>query len=165
MNHVSRRVFLGTAFAVALCRGAKAGQDASVAQGGRVALKGYDPVSYFTDGKPEQGSKEFTFAYDDATYWFKSADHRDKFAADPAHYAPQFDGYCTVQLSWGHKVEHDPQAWTITNGKLYVFAIQKGVKKFQSETAAIVEKAKENWPKVRNQETEPPKDPPSPGHS
>ena len=165
MNHVSRRVFLGAAFSVALFRGAKAQQDAIAAQGGRVALKGYDPVSYFTDGKPEQGSKEFSFAYDDATYWFKSADHRDKFAADPEHYAPQFDGYCAVQLSRGHKVEADPQAWTITDGKLYVFSVQKGVKKFQSETLAIVDKAKENWPKLRNQETEPSKDPTSPGHS
>ena len=67
-----------------------------------LAISGFDPVAYFTDGKPEKGSKDFTFAFDDTTYWFKSAAHRDKFAADPEHYAPQFDGYCAIQLSRGH---------------------------------------------------------------
>ena len=164
MSNYSRRVFVLAAIAIALCGAAQA-QPTKAGTGERVALKGYDPVAYFKDGKPEQGSKEFTFAYDDTTYWFKSADHRDKFASDPEHYAPQFDGYCAVQLSWGHKVEADPQAWAITDGKLYVFSIKKGVKKFESETVAIVDKAKENWPKLRNQKTEPFKGPPSPGHS
>ena len=169
MSGLSRRIFLSAVIGLALCGGfaSRGGVWAQNAGGPspRVALKGYDPVAYFTDGKPEKGSKDFTFAYDDATYWFKSAGHRDKFASDPEHYAPQFDGYCAVQLSWGHKVEADPQAWTITDGKLYVFSVKKGVKKFKSETVAIVEKAKENWPKLRDQKAEPSKGPPSPGHS
>ena len=102
-------------------------------------------MSYFTEGKPEKGSSEFTFAFDDTNYWFKSAEHRAKFAADPERYAPQFDGYCAVQLSRGHKVEADPEAWTITNGKLYVFSGKRGVPIFQQQTAGIVEKAGENW--------------------
>ncbi len=136
--------------AVALCGSASA-QNAMPGGGARVALKGYDPVAYFTDGKPEKGSKEFTFAFDDTTYWFKSAAHRDKFAANPEQYAPQFDGYCAIQLSRGHKVEADPEAWTITNGKLYVFSLKKGVPKFRKESVAIAEKANENWPKFHKQ--------------
>lgn len=145
MIDLSRRAFVSAVMAVALCGSASAQQ---AVPGGepRVALKGYDPISYFTDGKPEQGSKEFTFAFDDTTYWFMSAEHRDKFASDPERYAPQFDGYCAIQLSRGHKVEADPQAWAITNGKLYVFSMVKGIKKFQHESVAIIEKAKENWP-------------------
>jgi YHS domain-containing protein len=117
--------------------------------GQRVALKGYDPISYFTDGKPEKGSSEFTFAFDDTTYWFKNAEHRDKFAADPERYAPQFDGFCALQLSRGRKVEADPEAWTITNGKLYVFSGKGGVPKFQEQPVAIAEKASENWHQLR----------------
>jgi YHS domain-containing protein len=149
MSDLSRRAFVSAAVTIALCGSASAQQ--ALPSGPRVALKGYDPVSYFTDGKPEHGSKEFTFAYDDTTYWFKSAAHRDKFAANPEHYAPQFDGYCAIQLSRGLKVEADPEAWAITNGKLYVFSLKKGVKKFRSESVAIAEKAKENWPKLRTQ--------------
>lgn len=127
---------------VALC-GSGSAQNL-VGSNSRVALKGYDPVSYFTDGKPEQGSKEFTFAYDDTSYWFKNAEHRDMFASDPERYAPQFDGYCAIQLSRGHRVEADPEAWAITNGKLYVFSMRKGVAKFNGETAEILQKANEN---------------------
>ena len=146
MGDLSRRSFVGLALAVAMCRPAAAQPAHSTA---RVALKGYDPISYFTDGKPEQGSKDFTFAYDDTTYWFKNAEHRDKFAADPERYAPQFDGYCAIQLSHGTKAEADPEAWTITGGKLYVFSKKPGIQKFARESVAIIEKAKENWPQLR----------------
>src|SRR3984893_234055 len=77
----------------------------------RLALSGYDPVSYFTDGHPEKGSAEYQASYDDATYWFKNAEHRATFIADPDRYAPLFRGYCTVTLSHGAKLEADPEAW------------------------------------------------------
>ncbi len=149
MRDLSRRYFVSLVVAGAIYRGTATAQNASPVAGTRVALKGYDPVSYFTDGKPEQGSGEFTFAFDDATYWFKSAEHRAKFAADPEHYAPQFDGYCALQLSRGLKVEADPEAWTITGDKLYVFAGKGGVPKFQEQPVAIAQKAGENWNQLR----------------
>jgi YHS domain-containing protein len=151
MGHLSRRSFISAAVAVAYYGGGAVAQTAAPSAGARVALKGYDPVSYFTDGKPEKGSKDFTFAFDDTTYWFKSAEHRDKFAADPEHYAPQFDGFCAIQLSRGRKVEADPEAWAITKGKLYVFSMKIGMQKFEKESVVIAEKAKENWPKLRTQ--------------
>jgi len=149
MGDLSRRCFVSTAMAVAFFFGNAAAQKMSPIAGQRVALKGYDPISYFTDGKPEKGSSEFTFAFDDTTYWFKNAEHRDKFIADPERYAPQFDGFCTLLLSRGLKVEADPEAWTITNGKLYVFSGKGGVPKFQEQPVAIAEKAGENWHQLR----------------
>ena len=149
MGDLSRRCFVSAVVAVAFCCGNAAAQNMSPIVGQRVALKGYDPISYFTDGKPEKGSSEFTFAFDDTTYWFKSAEHRDKFASDPERYAPQFDGFCALQLSRGLKVEADPEAWTITNGKLYVFSGKGGVPKFQEQPVAIAEKASENWHQLR----------------
>ena len=149
MGDLSRRCFVSAAMAVAFCCGNAAAQSMSPIAGQRVALKGYDPISYFTDGKPEKGSSEFTFAFDDTTYWFKNAEHRDKFTADPERYAPQFDGFCALQLSRGRKVEADPEAWTITNGKLYVFSGKGGVPKFQEQPVAIAEKAGENWHQLR----------------
>ena len=115
----------------------------------RVALGGYDPVSYFTDGRPEKGSAEYSAIFDDATYWFKSAEHRALFVKDPDHYAPQFAGFCAINVSRGVKQEPDPEAWAIADGKLYVFSAKQGVPIFQQQTAAIVEKATENWPKLR----------------
>jgi YHS domain-containing protein len=149
MSGVSRRAFVSAAVFVAVCGGTQAQQHGGVNSAPRVALKGYDPVSYFISGKPEKGSAEFTYAFDDTTYWFKSAEHRDKFAADPEHYAPQFDAYCAVQLSRGRKVEADPEAWTITNGKLYVFSGKAGVPIFKEHPVDIAQKASETFKQLR----------------
>jgi YHS domain-containing protein len=116
----------------------------------RVALKGYDPVSYFTDNKPEQGSKEFSSEYDDTIYWFKSVDHKEKFSSNPESFAPQFDGYCAIALSKGKKVEADPLAWSIKNGKLFVFFGAPGVPVFKKEGASVVKSAKKHWSKLKN---------------
>ena len=53
-----------------------------------LALQGYDPVAYFTDGKPVKGSPEFTASYKGATYKFASAEHKRQFESSPAKYEP-----------------------------------------------------------------------------
>ena len=154
MSNLSRRstlVALPILVAIAGGRATRAAEAASPAAGKRVALSGYDPVSYFTEGHPEKGSAEYSAAFDDATYWFKSAEHRAMFVADPDHYAPQFKGYCTIMVSRGVKQEADPEAWAIADGKLYVFAVKQGVPMFEQQTASITEKAAANWPELRKQ--------------
>lgn len=149
MGELARRSFVSAAVVAVFFGRAAAAQNMTPSAGTRVALRGYDPVSYFTDSKPEQGSAEFTFAFDDTTYWFRSAEHRAKFAADPEHYAPQFDGFCAVQLSRGRKVEADPEAWTINNGKLYVFSGKHGVVVFNERPIDIAQTAGENLKQLR----------------
>jgi len=116
---------------------------------GGVAIMGYDPVAYFTDGHPEKGSAQYSAAFDDATYWFKNAEHRALFIADPDHYAPQFSGYCAMNVSRGLKVEADPEAWAIADGRLYVFSAKQGISMFQQQTAEVVDKATQNWTELR----------------
>src|ERR1700738_5510197 len=118
MSDLSRRsILVGLPILVlAAARRVPLAAEAALATGKRLALSGYDPVSYFTDGHPEKGSTEYQASYDDATYWFKNPEHRALFVADPDHYAPQFRGYCTASLSRGQKVEADPQAWVIADG-------------------------------------------------
>jgi len=112
---------------------------------GRTGLWGYDPVSYFTAGHPEPGSAEFSFAFDDTTYWFASEQHRKMFAADPERYAPQFKGYCAASVARGLKVEADPEAWTIWNGKLFVFGTKDGLSEFKANPGEIADKANAAW--------------------
>jgi YHS domain-containing protein len=114
----------------------------------RIALDGYDPISYFDAGRPEKGSSEFSFAFDDAVYWFKSADHRTKFISDPERYAPQYGGYCAITMSGGEKGPADPEAWAISEGKLYVFRVKRGADKFNSNPAEIANLANANWQKL-----------------
>jgi YHS domain-containing protein len=125
------------------------GAEVAPGTGKRLALKGYDPVSYFLDGHPEKGSADYQASYDDATYWFKTPEHRATFVTDPDHYAPQFQGFCTVTLSRGARLEADPDAWVIADGKLFVFAAKEAVPMFRAQTASVIEKATDNWAKLR----------------
>jgi len=153
MNELTRRrlfqaaivtVFFGT-----WTRISPAAEDAKLATA-RVALEGYDTVAYFTDGHPVKGSSTFSFSFDDATYYFASAEHQKMFAADPDRYAPQYSGYCTVGVSNGMKTEADPQQWAISNGRLHVFHSQKAHAVFAEDTAGTIAKADANWPAIKD---------------
>ncbi len=87
----------------------------------RVALRGFDPVAYFTENRPVRGMPEFQRDFDGTRYYFASARNRDLFSADPDRYAPQFSGYCSSSVGHGRKNEGDPLVWKIVDGRLYVF--------------------------------------------
>ena len=113
-----------------------------------LAIKGYDPVAYFTDRRPVRGLPEFEYQWDDYRWRFASAAHRDMFKADPVHYAPQFDNYCAMALSLGQVVVANPENWLISDGKLYVFGKRApaGPTLFQKNLAANIGKANHNRP-------------------
>jgi len=97
-------------------------QGSALAEGtARLVLKGYDPVAYFTDGKPVQGNARISYEFDEGRYYFVNERHRAMFAAAPERYAPQFGGYCTGSMSRGVRYEGHPEAWIIADDKLYVF--------------------------------------------
>lgn len=111
-----------------------------------LAIQGYDPVAYFTDGKPVRGTAEFEYQWDEHTYRFASAAHRDLFQADPIRYAPQFGNYCAMALALGKIVKADPEIWLISDDKLYVFGspAPKGPELFQKNLAGNITKANQN---------------------
>ncbi|HEY6983777.1 YHS domain-containing (seleno)protein [Reyranella sp.] len=117
--------------------------------GQRLALKGYDPVAYFTDGKPVQGADAYQLAWDGQRYLFASADHRDLFRQNPEKYAPQFGGACTMNLAAGRKREADPHNWIISDGKLYVFAGAAGPANFAKDPRNNAARAAENWQRLK----------------
>jgi YHS domain-containing protein len=148
VEHLSRRLFISAALsaaAVAVGGRLRAAELASLASGKRIALSGYDPVSYFDNGRPEKGSREFWVVFGDAVYLFSSANHRELFVADPERYAPQYHGYCTIKMSQGKRAEADPEAWIIMGGKLYVFRSKKGRDRFNTDRAKFVTKANAAW--------------------
>lgn len=114
-----------------------------------LGAKGYDVVSYFTDGKPAVGSADFTSDYSGVTWRFVSKEHRDLFAKAPAKYAPQYGGFCTWGVAAGKLFDVDPvNGWTIHDGKLYLNfnAELNGV--FAGDPAGFIAKAEKNWPKL-----------------
>lgn len=116
----------------------------------KVAIKGHDPVAYFTEGRPMQGSPEFTHSWNDAVWHFVSAEQRDLFAADPERYAPQFGGHCAMALTRGEIRTIDPTAWAIVDGRLYLSYTKRGINKFQQDTQNVG-KAERNWAELQTQ--------------
>ena len=117
----------------------------SVAAGDmRLAIKGYDPVAYFTDGMPKRGLPDFEYQWDERRYHFSSAEHRELFKADPVRYAPEFANYCAMSLARGMIVEADPENWLISDGKLYIFGKSIGPELFEKDLAANVARANQN---------------------
>ena len=86
----------------------------------RIAIQGYDPVAYFTDGKAVKGNEQFEYEWLDVRWRFASPVHRDLFTSDPEHYAPQFGGFCAGAMAFGDTVVGNPEAWSIIDGKLYL---------------------------------------------
>ena len=113
-----------------------------------VAVKGYDVVAYFTDGKPVKGSPEFTHWWQGATWQFASAEHRAAFARDPAKYAPQYGGYCAYAVSQGDIVDVDPRQWKIVDGRLYLNANVLAQTLWVRDPAGHIKKGDANWPLI-----------------
>ncbi|WP_338869746.1 YHS domain-containing (seleno)protein [Spirosoma sp. SC4-14] len=113
------------------------------------AIRGYDPVAYFTDGKPVMGDSSLTYMYQDVNWVFASREHLDMFKADPAKYLPQYGGYCAFGMSRGYKASTEPDAWTITDGKLYLNYNQKVRTEWAKDQTGYIQKADQNWPEVK----------------
>jgi YHS domain-containing protein len=113
-----------------------------------LAISGYDPVAYFTDGKPVEGSSDFTTTWQGATWRFASAAHRDRFVADPDGFAPQYGGYCAWAVANGKTAGIDPEAWKIVAGKLYLNYSKDVQARWEKDVPGNIAKADANWPKL-----------------
>ena len=110
-----------------------------------LAIKGYDPVAYFTKNMAVEGSAKYTATHDGAIYRFASAANRDKFNADAAKYAPQFGGYCAMGVALNKKLDVDPQAFHIENGKLYLNLNKDVQKKWATDIPGHLKTADRIW--------------------
>ena len=110
-----------------------------------VAIQGYDPVAFFTDGKPVKGDQKFLAKHAGAIYFFASKEHKDLFKADPDKYTPEFGGYCAYGVSRNKLVEIDVDAFQIVDGKL-LLQYNKGVRDdFNEDAKGNLAKANANW--------------------
>ena len=115
-----------------------------------VAIRGTDPVAYFTQNRPVEGRKKHQHDYQGATFYFSSAENRDLFAANPEKYAPQYGGYCAWAVSLGYTASTVPEAFTIVDGKLYL-NYSLGVRsQWEADQANRIRLGDKNWPSVLN---------------
>jgi YHS domain-containing protein len=116
-----------------------------------VAIGGYDPVAYFDEERPVKGAPEFRAEFQGATFQFASADHRDRFAAKPEEFAPQYGGYCAYGTAKGYKAKIDPEAFTVVQGKLYLNYSDAVQTRWLSDIPGYIQQADANWPEVQKQ--------------
>jgi YHS domain-containing protein len=116
-----------------------------------VALRGYDPVAYFTQGQPVKGVPQFQAQHQGAVFHFASQASRDAFAAAPEKYAPQYGGYCAFGMASGYKAATDPTAFTINDNKLYLNYNREVQKMWSADAAGFINKADQNWPTASKQ--------------
>ncbi|WP_298940731.1 YHS domain-containing (seleno)protein [uncultured Psychromonas sp.] len=119
-----------------------------------LAIKGYDTVSYFTEGTPTKGSDKYTAAYNGAIYHFASADNRDLFKEDPTKYAPQYGGFCAFGVALNQKFDTDPTAWHIKGDKLYLNLNKDVQKKWLTDVPGYLAQSQGNWTTIKGLTTE-----------
>jgi hypothetical protein len=128
--------------------GAALAQKAPVFSDRSGAIRGYDPVAYFSQNRPVKGSPQFTHRWNGAEWRFASAENRDRFAAAPEKYAPQYGGYCAFGVAGGYAVKIEPDAWSIVDGKLYLNYDQSVQREWKKDVPGYIRKADGNWPAV-----------------
>lgn len=111
-----------------------------------VALMGYDPVAYFTDGAPVMGDAAIEAVYDGARYHFASQEHRETFERDPARYAPAFGGFCGYAASINKISPVDPKIFQVLDGRLVLQHTPKAYRLFNEDPRGALARADRNWP-------------------
>jgi YHS domain-containing protein len=111
-----------------------------------VALQGYDPVAYFTEGKPVMGDARLQTVYMGAIYRFASAEHKALFDREPARYEPQFGGFCGYAASINKVSPISVDFWEIIDGRLVLQHNDKAWRLWHEDAPGNLKKADTNWP-------------------
>lgn len=113
-----------------------------------LAIHGFDPVAYFTDGAAKLGLADLEHSHGGATWRFRNEGNRAAFADRPDVYTPRFGGYDPVGLARGFGRTGHPEIWMIVEQKLYLFYSPQARSDFAAGMADILADAEANWPKV-----------------
>jgi YHS domain-containing protein len=118
----------------------------NVSGASHIAINGYDPVAFFTDGKPVYGLPSISATHQGAVYFFATEEHKKMFTQTPDKYAPQYGGFCAFGAGLGALAPVDISTWQVRNGKLYLNFNSDILKKFNADFNGNVAKANQNWP-------------------
>lgn len=120
--------------------------------GDHLKLKGYDPVAYFTMGKPVKGDTTFKYKTAYGTFLFSSQTNLELFKQTPEKSTPQYGGYCAYAVSKGYTAPVDPEAFDIVKDKLYLNYSKAVQKKWRENRDNYIAAADKNWPAIKIKE-------------
>ena len=144
LGTVIRQCTLAALLVAAAATGAAAQRVNADRQG--LAVKGYDVVAYFVDGRPVPGNASFEHVVDGVRYRFASAANRDRFAQEPGRFLPQYGGFCAWAVSRGYTADTDPLAWRIVDGRLFLNYDRSVQRQWEGDIPGNVAKGDRNWP-------------------
>ncbi|MEX0366642.1 YHS domain-containing (seleno)protein [Ruegeria sp. HKCCD8929] len=151
MNKV-KSLLGGVALSVALATSALAAGVEINASSTGLALQGYDPVAYFTEGEPTKGNWKITTLHNDAMYRFASEENKAAFEANPEAYLPEYGGYCAFGAAMGFKFDGDPNIWKIVDNKLYLNISPDIQQRWEGDIPGFIEKASANWEDIADKD-------------
>jgi YHS domain-containing protein len=114
----------------------------------RVAVGGFDPVAYFTEGRAVRGDAQHRLQHQGYEYRFASAENLARFRANPSAYLPQYGGYCAWAVAHGYTAPGNPNNWRIVNGRLYLNYNSEIQRRWEQDIPRMVSRADANWPGV-----------------
>jgi YHS domain-containing protein len=118
----------------------------NVSGASNIAMNGYDPVAFFTDAKPVNGSPFITAEYEGAIYLFASEEHKKLFSENPEKFAPQFGGFCAYGVGLDKLFPIDINTWQVRDNKLYLNLNSAILKEFNANFKGNIDQASKNWP-------------------
>jgi YHS domain-containing protein len=119
---------------------------------GSVGIDGYDPVAYFKSNKAIKGKKDMAVNYQGVIYYFSSVENKEEFKRNPAHYEPEYGGWCAYAMGEkGEKVSIDPETFKIVDNRLYLFYnrfFNNTLKSWNKDEARLKKSADTHWKKI-----------------
>jgi len=114
-----------------------------------VALYGFDPVGYFTDGRPVLGRRDLEYSFAGAIWRFHNEGNRAAFSAHPDVYMPRYGGYDPVSIGRGLTIPGHPALWIIVESRVYLFANAESREAFSVNPPGTIAMASAKWPQLQ----------------
>lgn len=111
----------------------------------KVALEGYDLVSYHKGKEPVKGSQSHIVEYGEMQWHFASPENKAAFEAAPEKYLPQYGGNSAASMARGEKEPGSPHAWRVVDGKLYLNTSKEAHEAWSKDLPGNVQKADRYW--------------------
>lgn len=114
-----------------------------------LAIRGTDPVAYFTESGPVIGDTNIWHDWAGARWTFADMQHRDMFAADPTAYAPQYGGFCAWAVAEkGQLFSTQPRNWAIVDGRLYLNFNDSVQETWNTDPEGFIARGDQRWPEI-----------------
>jgi hypothetical protein len=113
-----------------------------------LAIGGFDPVAYFTDGTPTFGQPDIEYTVRGVTWRFRNVGNRAAFVQRPDVYMPKFGGHDPIAIGRGVARAGNPLLWLISGARLYLFYDRAALEAFAADPDRAVVAAERNWPEI-----------------